>query len=49
MQKITMQAEQDTIQNYIQGCRVSGTVTDCITSVKYNVFDKMNFTMERAA
>ena len=23
-----------------------GTVTDCITAVKYNVFDKKNFTME---
>ena len=31
--------------NYIQGVGI-GTVTDCITSVKYNVFDKKNFTME---
>ena len=31
--------------NYIQGVGI-GTVTDCITAVKYNVFDKKNFTME---
>lgn len=31
--------------NYIQGVGI-GTVTDCVTSVKYNVFDEKNFTME---
>lgn len=31
--------------NYIQGVGI-GTVTDCLASVKYNVFDKQNFTME---
>ena len=31
--------------NYIQGVGI-GTVTDCLTSVKYNVYDKKNFTME---
>ena len=31
--------------NYIQGVGI-GTVTDCIAAVKYNVFDKKNFTME---
>ena len=31
--------------NYIQGVGI-GTVTDCLTSVKYNVFDGKNFTMD---
>lgn len=31
--------------NYIQGVGI-GTVTDCLTSVKYNVFDEKNFTMD---
>ncbi len=31
--------------NYIQGVGI-GTVTDCLAAVKYNVFDKQNFTME---
>ena len=31
--------------NYIQGVGI-GTVTDCVASVKYNVYDKKNFTME---
>lgn len=31
--------------NYIQGVGI-GTVTDCVVSVKYNVFDEKNFTME---
>ncbi len=31
--------------NYIQGVGI-GTVTDCLAAVKYNVFDKKNFTME---
>ena len=31
--------------NYIQGVGI-GTVTDCVASVKYNVFDEKNFTME---
>ena len=31
--------------NYIQGVGI-GTVTDCLTAVKYNVYDKKNFTME---
>ena len=31
--------------NYIQGVGI-GTVTDCIAAVKYNVYDKKNFTME---
>lgn len=31
--------------NYIQGVGI-GTVTDCAASVKYNVFDEKNFTME---
>lgn len=30
---------------FIQGVGI-GTVTDCLASVKYNVFDKKNFTME---
>ena len=29
---------------YIQGVGI-GTITDCLTSIKYNVFDKKNFTM----
>lgn len=32
--------------NYIQGVGI-GTVTDCVASVKYNVFDEKNFTMEK--
>nr|WP_288796420.1 trans-4-hydroxy-L-proline dehydratase [uncultured Mogibacterium sp.] len=31
--------------NYIQGVGI-GTVTDCVASVKYNVYDEKNFTME---
>ena len=31
--------------NYIQGVGI-GTVTDCVASVKYNVLDEKNFTME---
>ena len=31
--------------NYIQGVGI-GTVTDCLTSVKYNVFDEKNITMD---
>ncbi len=31
--------------NYIQGVGI-GTVTDCLSAVKYNVYDKHNFTME---
>lgn len=31
--------------NYIQGVGI-GTVTDCLAAVKYNVFDRQNFTME---
>ena len=31
--------------NYIQGVGI-GTVTDCLAAVKYNVYDKQNFTME---
>lgn len=31
--------------NYIQGVGI-GTVTDCLAAVKYNVYDKKNFTME---
>lgn len=31
--------------NYIQGVGI-GTVTDCVASVKYNVFDEKNFTMD---
>lgn len=31
--------------NYIQGVGI-GTVTDCLTSVKYNVFDEKNFAMD---
>lgn len=31
--------------NYIQGVGI-GNVTDCVASVKYNVFDEKNFTME---
>lgn len=31
--------------NYIQGVGI-GTVTDCLASVKYNVFDEKNFTMD---
>ncbi len=31
--------------NYIQGVGI-GTVTDCLAAVKYNVFDKKNFTLE---
>lgn len=31
--------------NYIQGVGI-GTVTDCLTAVKYNVYDKKKFTME---
>ncbi len=31
--------------NYIQGVGI-GTVTDCVTAIKYNVFDEKNFTME---
>lgn len=31
--------------NYIQGVGI-GTVTDCVASVKYNVFDEKNFTMQ---
>ena len=31
--------------SYIQGVGI-GTVTDCVASVKYNVFDEKNFTME---
>jgi pyruvate formate-lyase/glycerol dehydratase family glycyl radical enzyme len=33
---------------YIQGVGI-GTVTDSLTAVKYNVFDKRNFTMRRLA
>ena len=29
---------------YIQGVGI-GTITDCLTAIKYNVFDKKNFTM----
>lgn len=32
--------------NYIQGVGI-GTVTDCVASVKYNVYDEKNFTMEK--
>ena len=31
--------------NYIQGVGI-GTVTDCLSSVKYNVYDEKNFTMD---
>ena len=31
--------------NYIHGVGI-GTVTDCLSAVKYNVYDKHNFTME---
>ena len=31
--------------SYIQGVGI-GTVTDCVAAVKYNVYDKKNFTME---
>lgn len=31
--------------NYIQGVGI-GTITDCLASIKYNVYDKQNFTME---
>jgi len=31
---------------YIQVVGI-GTITDCLTSIKYNVFDKKNFSMER--
>lgn len=31
--------------NYIQGVGI-GTVTDCVASVKYNIYDEKNFTME---
>ncbi len=31
--------------NYIQGVGI-GTITDCLSAIKYNVFDKKNFTME---
>ncbi len=31
--------------NYIQGVGI-GTVTDCLAAVKYNVYNKQNFTME---
>ncbi len=31
--------------NYIQGVGI-GTVTDCLAAVKYNVYDKQNFTMD---
>lgn len=31
--------------NYIQGVGI-GTITDCLAAVKYNVYDKKNFTME---
>lgn len=31
--------------NYIQGVGI-GTVTDCVASIKYNVYDEKNFTME---
>ncbi|MDD6211700.1 MAG: glycyl radical protein [Clostridiales bacterium] len=31
--------------NYIQGVGI-GTITDCLSAVKYNVFDNQNFTME---
>ena len=32
--------------NYIQGVGI-GTITDCLAAIKYNVFDKKNFTMEQ--
>lgn len=31
--------------NYIQGVGI-GTITDCLTSIKYNVFDKKRFSMD---
>ena len=31
--------------NYIQGVGI-GTISDCLAAVKYNVYDKKNFTME---
>lgn len=31
--------------NYLQGVGI-GTITDCLASIKYNVFDKKRFTME---
>ena len=31
--------------NYIQGVGI-GTITDCLSAIKYNVFDKKNITME---
>ncbi len=31
--------------NYIQGVGI-GTITDCLTAIKYNVFDEKKFTME---
>ena len=31
--------------SYIQGVGI-GTVTDCVAAIKYNVYDKKNFTME---
>ena len=31
--------------NYIQGVGI-GTITDCLSAIKYNVYDKKNFTME---
>lgn len=30
---------------YLQGVGI-GTITDCLSAIKYNVFDKQNFTME---
>lgn len=32
--------------NYIQGVGI-GTITDCLSSIKYNVFDNKTFTMEQ--
>ena len=31
--------------NYLQGVGI-GTITDCLTAIKYNVFDKQKFTMD---
>ena len=31
--------------NYIQGVGI-GTISDCLAAIKYNVYDKKNFTME---
>lgn len=31
--------------NYLQGVGI-GTITDCLTAIKYNIFDKQKFTMD---